>query len=195
MKNLILLFILLTTFINSCCNLKDKKMKLEAKIGYVGDSANFYKQVLYLEDLNLFSEKLYNIHRQSDKNKLILFYKETMSLLSDYNQTSYISEIHEKCEDLILDVGSHQEYEFADLFSTWSDFKLFYSSAININSIEQNSEYETLSQKEYSELIVYSSKIIEEAEKDEEYDFIFGYTVLGKENGKTKIALYELEFD
>lgn len=192
---------LVIIFLGLSCNNENNTVKninmaltLNSEIGNIGDSVNFTKQVLYLEDLNFFLEKLYPIHNNSDKANLISFYEETLALLGKKAKTDYLEELKEICEAEIEDVKIHENYEFGDLFSAWDYLRLFYSSTLDINTINKNSEYVTLSEKDYSDLLIYSSWIIEEAQKDEEYDVIFAYKIIGNEHGKTKIAFYELIF-
>lgn len=173
----------------------NKYMTLNDELGYIGDSAAFYMEVLYLEDLENFSSNLYALHLTKEKTQLIAFYKETIAVLEKYNDNDCWLDLQEECEAVVEDLSSGTFYNFSEVFLAWDALKCFYASATDLNILQKRSEYVVLDQKEYSQLTVYSSALINEAKKDEEYDMVYAYKVLGKENGKTKIALYDLEYD
>lgn len=158
------------------------------------DSAYFIREVLYLEDLQAFENKLSVLLEKKEVALLKQFYQQTVASLENQPVNAYNSELLENCSAVLDDLDQRAAFELPDLFFLWADLRTHYAAAEMPTSPEEAVKTVLLSREAYSKLTVYDSPLLREARKDKEFEFNFAYKVIGEKAGKTMIEFYELTY-
>ena len=161
-----------------------KQMYLSEKLGLgVWDTLNFKRTKFYVDDLKEFETKLLDIYNSNDIIRVKELYNSVLNKIEN-NGGQY--ELRELCEDNISDI-EHGEIDFdmSLIFNVWDDLRYHFAG---IEVLDDKS----MSKFEYESMLVYNNFPIGEADKDDEFNFIFTYEDGEKLNSKKTIVLYEL---
>jgi hypothetical protein len=197
----LILYILAMTALSSCttdknpaqANSTPQPTALEKALDQV-DSAYFIREILYLEDLQAFENRLSVLLQKQEVAPMQQLYRETVTSIDQQPADVYTTELKENCLAVIDDLERRTAFELPDLFFLWADLRTYYAAVQRPGSPEEADVTVLLSREEYSRLTAYDSPLLREAKKDKEFEFNFAYKILGKKAGKTRIAFYELTY-
>jgi|GEM_PF-5418781 len=158
------------------------------------DSAYFIREVLYLEDLKAFEDRLSILLQKKEVAPMQQLYRETIASVEKQPANAYTDELKDNCRAVIDDLGQRTAFELADLFFLWADLRTYYAAVEIPVSTEEAGTTVLLSREAYHALTAYDSPLLREAKKDKEFEFNFAYKVIGEKAGKTMIEFYELTY-